>query len=165
MKKKKINLKPNDTLELILALVFICMLIITIFLGYKAVNLNKENKNKVKSSIVIPVLGKDTNSEISVDVANMSPGEEKYYSFKVSNSKDNNINQEEVLYAIQLTAPEEISMELYKNNGEENVLPENNILIENKLIADVEQEDIFTIKIKANKKTNDRELITVKVIS
>lgn len=164
-KKKKINLIPQDNLDLILCLVFVILLVITIVLGFKVNTAKKNHREYVKSSIVIPVLGPDTNNQISVDVSNMKKGETKDYSFKISNNKDNNVNTEDVLYALQLEKADSIAVEVYKNESEENILQANNLIIDNKLIGNEEQTDVYVLKIKANKKTGKQELITIRVIS
>ncbi len=166
-KKNKINIMPHDSIEVALLVVLIVMIIITATLGYKVYERKNSHVNVIKSSIVVPLLGKDTNNQISIDISNMKKDETKKYSFKVSNSKDNNINTEEVLYALQLELEDDaaIDIELYKNNGEKNILPENKLVIDNKLVANEEQTDTYLVKIKANKKTKDRDLITVNIIS
>lgn len=162
---KKILFKKPDKTEMVLAIVFVILLIITICLGLEVQAIKKQNINKVKSSIVISVLGKDTNNEISVDVSKMKKGDTKDYAFNISNFKDESINEEEVPYAIQIVAEDGFDIELYKNDSNENILPENRILIENKLIGNEKQKDKYTLKIKANKKTKDKELIAIRVIS
>lgn len=162
---KKILFKKPDKTEMVLAIVFVILLIITICLGLEVQAIKKQNINKVKSSIVISVLGKDTNNEISVDVSKMKKGDTKDYAFNISNFKDESINKEEVPYAIQIVSEDGFDIELYKNDSNENILPENRILIENKLIGNEKQKDKYTLKIKANKKTKDKELIAIRVIS
>ncbi len=166
-KKNKINIMPRDPMEVILLVVLIIMIIVTATLGYKVYERKKSHVNVIKSSIVVPLLGKDTNNQISIDISNMKKGDTKKYSFKVSNSKDNNINSEEVLYALQLELEDNssVDIELYKNNEDKNILPENKIVIDNKLAANEEQTDTYLVKIKANKRTKDKDLITVNIIS
>ena len=161
-KKIKINMDKTD---IILVIVLILLVILNAFLTVKVIKQSKIEKEKVHTMITIPVLGEQTNNEISVDIANMKKGETKDYSFKVSNSKDKNINDEEVIYGLQLVYEDGIEVEVYKNDGKDNILPENNIILDNKLKAKEEQEDIYTLKIKANKKTEDKKLLTIKVIS
>lgn len=161
-KKIKINMDKTDT---ILVIVLILLVILNIFLTVKAIKQSKLEKKQVHTMITIPVLGEQTNNEISVDIANMKKGDTRDYSFKVSNNKDKSINDEEVIYGLQLVYEDGIEVEVYKNNGKDNILPENNIILDNKLKAKEEQEDIYTLKIKANKKTEDKKLLTIKVIS
>ena len=161
-KKIKINMDKTDT---ILVIVLILLVILNIFLTVKAIKQSKLEKEQVHTMITIPVLGEQTNNEISVDIANMKKGDTKDYSFKVANNKDKSINDEEVIYGLQLVYEDGIEVEVYKNNGKDNILPENNIILDNKLKAKEEQEDIYTLKIKANKKTENKKLLTIKVIS
>ena len=161
-KKIKINMDKTD---IILVIVLILLVILNIFLTVKAIKQSKLEKEQVHTMITIPVLGEQTNNEISVDIANMKKGDTRDYSFKVSNNKDKSINDEEVIYGLQLVYEDGIEVEVYKNNGKDNILPENNIILDNKLKAKEEQEDIYTLKIKANKKTENKKLLTIKVIS
>ncbi len=161
-KKIKINMDKTD---IILVIVLILLVILNIFLTVKAIKQSKLEKEQVHTMITIPVLGEQTNNEISVDIANMKKGDTRDYSFKVANNKDKSINDEEVIYGLQLVYEDGIEVEVYKNNGKDNILPENNIILDNKLKAKEEQEDIYTLKIKANKKTENKKLLTIKVIS
>lgn len=162
--RKKINLNLDRT-DIILVIVLVLLAILNTFLTVKVIKQSKLEKEQVHTMITIPVLGEQTNNEISVDIANMKKGETKDYSFKVANNKDNNINQEEVIYGLQLVYEDGIEVEVYKNDNNDNILPKNNIILDNKLKAKEEQEDIYTLKIKANKKTEDKKLLTIKVIS
>lgn len=161
-KKIKINMDKTD---IILVIVLILLVILNIFLTVKVIKQSKLEKEQVHTMITIPVLGEQTNNEISVDIANMKKGDTRDYSFKVANNKDKSINDEEVIYGLQLVYEDGIEVEVYKNNGKDNILPENNIILDNKLKAKEEQEDIYTLKIKANKKTENKKLLTIKVIS
>lgn len=166
VKKVKRNVFTKfDSVDMLLLVILIALLILTIFLGFKVHNAKKNYKEYVRASIVVPVLAKDTNNNISVDIANMKKGDEKSYTFKVANNKDNNINPEEVVYALQLINTDSVSVKVYKNDGKENILPGSNIILDNKLKKDEEQVDVYTLKIKAVKKTTDKELITIKIIS
>ena len=164
-KERKITFTKLDSVDTLLIVIFVCMLVLTIFLGFKVAKAKKEFKDYKRASIVVPVLAKDTNNNISVDISNMKKGDSKEYTFKVSNNKDNNINPDEVVYALQLVNTDSVSVEVYKNNSKDNILPGSNIILDNKLKKDEEQIDVFTLKIKAVKKTSDKELITIKIIS
>lgn len=164
-KERRFKFTGLDSIDVLLLVIFIALLVLTIFLGFKVHQAKKNYKEYVRASIVVPVLAKDTNNNISVDIANMKKSEEKEYTFKVANNKDKNINPEEVVYALQLVNTDSVSVEVYKNDGKENILPGSNIILDNKLKKDEEQVDVFTLKIKAIKKTSDKELITIKIIS
>ncbi len=163
--KKKRSFKKLDKVDLILSLVFVIMIVVIVFLSYKVVTKRNDYKEHVKSSIIIPLLGKETNNEISVDVSNMRKGDSKDYSFRISNNKDNNVNKEEVPYEIELLETDDFEIEVYKNSSKKNILNKDNTITNNKLIGNEEQIDTYVLKIKANKKTSKRQLITIRVIS
>lgn len=164
-KVKRFKFTKFDSFDLLLSVVFLGLLILTIFLGYKVKDTKKNYNEYIRASIVVPVLSKDTNNNISVDIENMKKGDSKSYTFKVANNKDNNINPEEVVYALQLINTENVNVEVYKNDSKENILPESNIILDNKLVADKEQIDTYTLKITAINNTKDKELITIKIVS
>lgn len=165
VKHGKYTWYPQDSTDLLLVIVFIALLGLTIFLGVKAKNAKEDLKEHVRANIVIPVLGSGTKSDISVDVANMKKGEEKEYIFKVSNTKEENTNPEEVIYAVQFGYDKSIYLEVTKNEDESNVLDKDNWIKDNKLQKDEKQEDIYKVKIKALKNTKKKQLINITVVS
>ena len=83
-KSKKVKIKKKiDKLDIILIIVFLLMFSLTAFLGYRVYSIKKGNGTSIKSDIVIPVLGPNTNNQISIDIANMKKNDEREYSFKI----------------------------------------------------------------------------------
>lgn len=164
-KKKKYKWYPQDQTDLLLVVIFIAFLSLTVFLGFKAKVAKDDLKEHVRANIVIPVLGKGTSSDLSVDVANMKKGQEKEYIFKVSNSKDDNVNPEEVLYNVYFGYDRSISLEVTKNEGTENILAKDKTIKNNTLQKDEKQEDIYRVKIKAKKNTKNKQLVNISVKS
>lgn len=165
VKHKKYSWYPQDSTDLLLVIAFVSLLVLTIILGVKVKNTKEDLKEHVRANIVIPVLGAGTRSDISVDVANMKKGEEKEYIFKVSNSKEDNINPEEVIYNVVFGYEKNISIEVTKNDSEENVLDKDKKIKDNKLQKDEKQEDVYKVKIKALKNTKKKQLIDITVVS
>lgn len=155
---------PRDTLELILCLVFIILLLVTVVLGIKVVKARKTYKEHVKANIVVPVLGTGVNNEISVDLSKMNKNDERTYSFKVSNTKEEDTNKEEVQYNLFFITDANVVYEVYKND-EKVDLQEDKSLVDNTLAKDEEQVDTYTLKIKANKKISENKLLTIKIAS
>ena len=164
--KKEIKLIPKDTTELLLVTIFLALLVFTIILGFKAYNLGKEKKKEVQANIVVPVLSKSTNNELSIDVGNMAAKEEKEYIFKISNERNGKINQEEIIYSIQFNKDDNIALEVFKNSSDKNLLTNSELKIkDNKLKSQEKQEDTYTVKIKTIAKTKSKQLVTIKVAS
>lgn len=164
--KKEIKLIPKDTTELLLVTIFLALLVFTIILGFKAYNLGKERKKEVQANIVVPVLSKSTNNELSIDVGNMAAKEEKEYIFKISNERNGKINQEEIIYSIQFNKDDNIALEVFKNSNDKNLLTNSELKIkDNKLKSQEKQEDTYTVKIKTIAKTKSKQLVTIKVAS
>lgn len=164
--KKEIKFIPKDTTELLLVTIFLALLVFTIILGFKAYNLGKEKKKEVQANIVVPVLSKSTNNELSIDVGNMAAKEEKEYIFKISNERNGKINQEEIIYSIQFNKDDNIALEVFKNSSDKNLLTNSELKIkDNKLKSQEKQEDTYTVKIKTIAKTKSKQLVTIKVAS
>lgn len=157
---------PRDRTEWILLIVFIALLILTIFLMIKAISTGREVKKENTAEIIMPVIEANSNNELSVDISNMKKQEEKEYVFKVSNYKGSEINKEELTYTLEITKDSDVSLEIYKNDEDKNVLDYKELKVtDNKLLKDEEQVDTYKLKIKTTKKTGKDEFIRIKIVS
>lgn len=156
--------EPKDTLGLVLSIIFIILLIFTLILGVKVIKARKNYKEHLKANIVVPVLGTGVNNEISVDISNMKKDETREYVFKVTNTKNKNINKEEVSYNLVFGNLENIDVQVYKNNEKENLLTSDKIEGLS-LKKDETQTDTYKVEIKAKKKIKDKELLKIAIAS
>lgn len=173
MTKKKNNnalrkIIPKTTSEIILTLVFILLLISVITLLCVAVSKKNEFKQKQSADIVIPIIEKETNNTLNVDISELKENSLKDYSFHITNYKGNNINKEKMSYSILLsTNDNDVTLKLYKNGTEDNLLKnQSSYELKNlKLINNKKQDDVYTLIIKANKNIEKKQSVSIQIIS
>lgn len=173
MTKKKNNnalrkIIPKTTSETILTLVFVLLLISVITLLCVAVSKKNEFKQKQSADIVIPIIEKETNNTLNVDISELKGNSLKDYSFHITNYKGNNINKEKMSYSILLsTNDNDVTLKLYKNGTEDNLLKNQSSyeLKDLKLINNKKQDDVYTLIIKANKNIEKKQSVSIQIIS
>lgn len=165
-KKKKEKRKKIAKQELILLLTFIGLIILVVALGIYALNIEKfANKNKT-ADLTIPILEKQSQGELSIEISDMTKGEKKEYILAVSNYKEKNILSNDLTYDIELMQADCATVKVYKNNSTNNLLEESQSLIEdNKLKAKKKTEDVYKIIIEAKTTPKSNEKITIKINS
>lgn len=164
--KQKTNKKAaSSKQDNALLTTFIILVILVIALTVVALNM-KNISNKEKANITIPVLEKNSESEISVDISDMNKGDKKEYIFKVTNFKDRILLNNNITYDISITPSENATVKLYKNNSDKNLISENDLLIENnKLPKKDKTSDEYHLIIEANQQPSSKEVITIKINS
>lgn len=173
MTKKKNNnalrkIIPKTTSEIILTLVFVLLLISVITLLCVAVSKKNEFKQKQSADIVIPIIEKETNNTLNVDISELKENSLKDYSFHITNYKGNNINKEKMSYSILLsTNDNDVTLKLYKNGTEDNLLKNQSSyeLKDLKLINNKKQDDVYTLIIKTNKNIEKKQSVSIQIIS
>lgn len=159
---------PKTTSEIILTLVFVLLLISVITLLCVAVSKKNEFKQKQSADIVIPIIEKETNNTLNVDISELKGNSLKDYSFHITNYKGNNINKEKMSYSILLsTNDNNVTLKLYKNGTEDNLLKNQSSyeLKDLKLINNKKQDDVYTLIIKANKNIEKKQSVSIQIIS
>ena len=159
---------PKTTSEIILTLVFVLLLISVITLLCVAVSKKNEFKQKQSADIVIPIIEKETNNTLNVDILELKGNSLKDYSFHITNYKGNNINKEKMSYSILLsTNDNDVTLKLYKNGAEDNLLKNQSSyeLKGLKLINNKKQDDVYTLVIKANKNIEKKQNVSIQIIS
>lgn len=166
--KKETNNKkktPRSKQDNALLGTFITLIVLVIVLAAVALNMKNISTND-KANIVIPVLEANSESEISVDISDMTKGDTKEYIFKVSNYKNKSVIEEDITYDIGITPSENASIKLYKNSSEKNLIDENDLLIEdNKLPKNNKTEDEYHLIIEAISNPETKDVITIKINS
>ncbi len=171
MPKKKKNNKlrkfiPTTPSEKILTIAFIVLLITVVVLFFVAMNKKHEVAKKHAADIVVPIVEKGTNNTINIDISNLKATALKDYSFRVTNYKDKTVNSSSAIYNIEFdTNDNDVTLKLYKNNKDENLFKDASTyeLKDIKLSQKEEQEDTYTLIIKANKEIKDKQSIKVKI--
>lgn len=172
MKKRKKNKKinkiiPNTTSEKVLLISFILMLILVIVLTFVAINKKKEYKEK-QDSMTVAITEKETNNSLNVDISNLEENALTDYKFKITNYRDNKINNSVKKYSIIIDNNEnDVTLKLYKNSSEDNLLKDktdykiDGLTLKKK----TKQIDDYTLIIKSNKKTGSHDFMTIKVVN
>lgn len=159
-KKKKYTKQDKALLSTFIILVILVIILMVIALNMK----NIANEEKV--NITIPVIEVNSQNEISVDISDMKAGEIKNYNFKITNYKDGKVNNEEINYDISIIASENVTIELYKNDSNKNIIKDKNLTIENNnLPKDKKKEENYRLVIKTKKQVSSNENITLKISS
>lgn len=159
---------PKTTSEIILTLVFVLLLISVITLLCVAISKKNEFKQKQSADIVIPIIEKETNNTLNVDISELKGNSLKDYSFHITNYKGNNINKEKMSYSILLsTNDNDVTLKLYKNGTEDNLLKNQSSyeLKDLKLVNNKKQDDVYTLIIKANKNIEKKQSVSIQIIS
>ena len=162
--KKLIKEKtPKTNSDKVLITVFFLLLILVVILGISVLNAKNKNIDKIKANVIIPVLGTKLNNSLSVDISNMKKTEEKEYIFKIANYRGNKINKENIEYQINLTKPKNVTLKLYKNDNNTNLLSNKETLEIGgiQLERNKKKVDLYRLVIKSNKKTTKDDKIEI----
>lgn len=164
-KTKKNVKKEMSKQDKTLIATFIGLIVLVAVLGIVALNLDNIHKDD-NQDLVIPVLEENSESELSVEVADLEEGTTKEYILVVSNYKDKQILEKSLTYDVDITPTESVEVKVYKNNSSDNLITEDDLLIENnKLKAKEKTEDTYKIVIKAKQQPKQQEKITIKIHS
>ena len=164
-KTKKNVKKEMSKQDKTLIATFIGLIILVAVLGIVALNLDNIHKDD-NQDLVIPVLQENSESELSVEVADLEEGATKEYILVVSNYKDKQVLEKSITYDVDITPTESVEVKVYKNNSSDNLITEDDLLIENnKLKAKEKTEDTYKIVIKAKQQPKKQEKINIKIHS
>jgi len=163
MKKRNKKSKEIDKVDILMIGVLIVLGIFILFQGIKLVKeVTKKKDNPIKANIVIPVLSKNTNSSITLNMKEFK--EESEYVFKVTNFRNNDINEEKLSYKVIIANPDQTNILITKNDKDINVDNEEEFVSsKNSLKAKEKQTDIYKVKIKDknNIKEDSKVIITI----
>lgn len=111
--KEKILNKNN-----LLYVLFFGLLILVIILGINVYNAAK--KDEQTANIVIPITEKGSESELKIDLKELS--KEKEYSIKVTNYRGNNINKDKIDYTITIENESKAYIKVTKDEDKTNLI-------------------------------------------
>lgn len=164
-KKKKVKNIEFDNQDKTLLGTFVILIVLVAVLGTVVLNLDKIAKDD-KEVLTIPILEKQTDSEIGIEVADMEEGSSKEYIFAVASFKDKVKVETNLLYDIDITPTESTEIKVYKNDSSDNLITEDDLLIENnEFKANKKTTDTYKVVIKAISKPKEKEKITIKINS
>ena len=168
-KNKKVNNKVKDFFSstLFLKIVFIALLIIIIGLAVLIYQKEEKDKKVENVHITVPVNQSGTDFEFGIDALLLSKENNKEYTIKITNYKDDNINDEEMPYQILIENPTDCVISVKKGKDEQNLMKsQESTLIEGEVLKSKEKEDVYYhIFIDSIGKLENNELLHVKVTS
>ena len=159
MAKKK---KKDDLLAY--KVVFGIMLGIVLILIIALIKLSVEQKQRGNVQLIIPILSDKINEEFNIDISNLKENETKTYVFKVTNYRDKEINKENIDYSLSLNKlGNDVDISMYKNQEKDNLLIKDDFKVMGTLFKEQKMEYTYTIKIKANKKVENKKKISISI--
>ena len=163
--KKKDKKPPKTTSEKVLTIIFYALIVLVIILLIAAIKKEKSTQQITKSNIVIPLIEADSKNEFSLDLSSLTKNEEKEYIFEVTNYKKETINNTDTNYQIIVTKPEDVSLEVYKNNSNENLLPndDDQFIITSELSKEEKSKDQYKLIVKLNEEPTENSKVSVNI--
>lgn len=165
MKKKVKSKKKKTNSEKILLGVFCSLLILVLILlvvTIKTVTKPKDNSD-IKFTITNETL-KD-NISVSIDISKLKADQQATYKMKIINYQDNEINKKDLTYKINfnLTNKDGITLKLYKNDSDKDLLNGSTVYDNGLLKANNKQEDTYNLIIKSssNMQKKDKNLLNI----
>lgn len=162
-KKDKLKITP----ERILMIVFVILFIVVSILGIKVFTMRDNGIDSVEADIVIPVIEENTNNTIQVDLSEMAIGGLQEYIFKISNYKGKKTAQEDLVYHLTFSKVDGVSLKLYKNDGEKDLLEDSEDLIvsDQKLQGRKQKTDLYRLIIKVDKEMEEKSSLAITISS
>lgn len=163
---KKIGKKTQKTTsEKVLTIIFYALIVLVIILLLIAIKKDKSTQQTTKSNIVIPLIKANSKNEFSLDLSSLTKNKEKEYVFEVTNYKKETINNTNTSYQIIITKPTDVSLKVYKNNSDENLLPNNDdqFIITSELSKEAKSTDQYKLIIKLNKEPTQNSKVNVNI--
>ncbi len=147
-----------------LYLAFVALLAIVVFLGVKVYQTSKI-KRVEEANVVVPLLKKDSSYNMSINLEELKKNKE--YSIKISNFRQNTVNQEEVDYQILVSNESKAIIKVTKDQDENNLIKnQESTRIEGvSLKAKEKNYSIYHFSVIENKdkiKSNDKIDVTIK---
>ena len=149
--------------DILLLLIFGLLLALIVIMSLTIMKKKDDSSNEY-SDLVIPILRKNSTNELSVDLSKI---EDKEYLIKITNYRNDTINQEEISYNVEIENKSEVSIEIYKNEYKKDLASDNaNFTIENNTLGTKKkQEDIYKIIVTDEKKLTSKNSLKINITS
>lgn len=159
-KVEKTKEKRYDTSGILLLCTLILLAVIVIVLIVKVVQAKKEYNEKRGIGITIPVIEENISA---VDVASFSKkaNTTTTYKFKITNYKDEYINNVKLKYNISVNSGVKTKYKLYTIDSKDNLLDENNKTKDFTLGKDKKEEIIYVLEITYLEDTSDNDIVQI----
>lgn len=158
MAKKKETKKEKENNKL-LVIIFVIMTIILITLSIITIILYNKKKEK-ESQLTIPLISKNINTVMSLDISNIKANDKKEYYFNISNHGNRQTTKKEISYTITVYNEYNLNIQLYKNGKKIELKNNKNIL--NK---EEKQTDKYRLVVLGNKSISKDSKLKVQINS
>lgn len=166
VKKSEVKTKKKiDIIDIIMIAVIVAIGIYIISLGFKLKNVSVKKTDDIKANIVVPVLDKNTNSQLTLNMNEFK--EDSVYVFKVTNYRNTDVNKEDIVYKIKIGNPDSNDISIYKNGSDKNLV-DNSVTFtidNNKLKGKDKQTDIYEVKLNSKDNLKDTSRVSISVES
>ncbi len=158
------NKKKLVVSDIILLLIFgsLIALIVVLLLTAKK---EKEDPVNTYSDLVVPIIEEKSKNEFTVD---LSAIKNKEYTVKITNYyKEEKPIDHEISYTFEVINSKEISIELYKNDLEKDLMASlDDVSLERNILkANKKQEDLYKIVVTSEEKLTDKDTIKILITS
>ena len=149
--------------DILLLIVFGTLIALIVILALNIVK-KKDDVTSEYSDLVIPILKQKSANKMSIDLSQL---ENKEYTIKVTNYRNDIINDNEISYSVEVENTNKISIEIYKNEIKKNLADYNgNFTIENNTLrAKQKQEDIYKIIVTDPRSLTSEDILKINITS
>lgn len=165
-KKKKTNSTKDNFFSstLFLSIVFVALLILTIFLAVLVHN-KKEKMVQDKVNIIIPIYKTDSDFDFSISAVELKNS--KQYVFKVVNYMKDIVNDEDITYKVTISNPTKSVIKLTKNDSVDDLMvKQKETVLENEVLhSGEEDENYYYVRYEKIAKMKDTDLINIHIKS
>lgn len=162
MKQKYVK-RRITWVDILLLVIFIGLLILVCYLGYKTFTVSKQNVETV--DIIIPLIKKGEPQEFSVDLSLLEPDDKMTYYFKITNYRENRVNKNSIKYKVMFTLPKDIDIKLYDVKSEKELLNGGLNTSDFVLQGGKKQDNLYKLIVKSKKKMSKDDSISIRIES
>ena len=157
--------KRIDIVDIIMLGIVLILGIYIIFLGFKLLNVSKNDKKDKLANLVVPVLSEGTSSTLKISLDEFKVGDK--YVLKITNFRQNDVSNKEVTYTINFKNPSEADISVFKNESTNDYATGEKefSIADNKLMKKEKQSDIYYIKLNSDKNISKDSKVTINIES
>ncbi len=161
--RKTVRKKKEDKSLNLLKIVFCLLIVLVIVLSVVVVKKKQEFNDKVNANIAIPIINKETEAAFSINLKSLS--EKGQYIFRISNSRANDINTEDLNYTIYVQNNTDSKISLTKYGSDKDLITNQQETIINggKVAKNEKVSEYYVVKITDAGSLGKKDMVNVKV--
>ena len=155
--------KKEDKSLKILKVVFFLLIILVIVLSVFAVKKKKEFDDKLNANIVISIVNKEEDSAFSINLKALN--KKGQYIFRVSNSRANDINTEDLNYKIYVQNKTDSKISLTKYGSSQDLITnqEETIIDCGQVPKNLKVSKYYVVKLTKAGKLDKKDMVNIKI--